>query len=78
LKFNAGIVRKTASVFENFCAEAAPRKAAKTPADAYRAQLEQIPGVSEHIARAIVGRFSTLRSLIDNYFDPRKSVGTPI
>jgi hypothetical protein len=62
-------IKKSLSLFENFCAEAAPRRSAKTPNEAYRAVLEQIPGVSSAVADAISARFPTLRALVEPYYN---------
>lgn len=65
--------RRAQTAFENFCAEAAPRRAARHPAEAYRAALELIPGVSSAVASAIMTRYPTLRSLVSCYMSKQLS-----
>lgn len=73
LDFLADKSQKTGGTMTCPAKERHNRPAPLTSQDVFLKALEKIDGVSTHIARAIVARFGTMRSLMNAYADPRLS-----
>lgn len=73
LDFLADKSQKTGGTMTCPAKERHNRPAPLTSEDIFLKALEKIDGVSTHIARAIVARYGTMRSLMNAYADPRLS-----
>ena len=73
LDFLADKSQKTGGTMTCPAKERHIRPAPLTSQDIFLKALEKIDGVSTHIARAIVARYGTMRSLMNAYADPRSS-----
>jgi hypothetical protein len=73
LDFLADKSQKTGGTMTCPAKERHNRPAPLTSQDIFLKALEKIDGVSTHIARAIVARYGTMRSLMNAYADPRLS-----